>query len=170
MPSPGEDIQSWSVVAGDNGTADPLINWAEGQARVGEQFRARYARRATKAKPVNGSIVTTGTPRAQRFYRPDHYHHHSDLLVVKLKIGPGPYRASATLNMDGLGIDHQLANGDVCAADWLRTATPIFSITAQTGFFLCSRFIRNNSGGGASSSVSRFFPLWGHLATFLLLG
>jgi hypothetical protein len=106
MPSPGEDIQSWSVTAADNGTADPLINWVEGQTRasVNNSSRSEMAAHAKDRNLKNGSIVTTGTANAQAFLSGQTYTTIPTGLVVKLKVGSGlTNTSSVTLNMDGLG-------------------------------------------------------------------
>jgi hypothetical protein len=104
MPSPGEDIQSWSVTAADNGSADPLINWAEGQTRasVNNSSRSEMAAHAKDRNLRNGSIVTTGASNAQAFLSGLNYTSVPTGLVVKLKVGPGN-SGSTTLNMDGTG-------------------------------------------------------------------
>ena len=106
MPSPGEDIQAWSVTASSNGTSDPLINWAEGQARasVNNSARSQMAAHAKNRNLINGSIVTTGTANAQQFLSGLTYTTIPTNLVVRLKIGTGLTNdAPVTLNMDGLG-------------------------------------------------------------------
>jgi len=106
MPSPGEDIQAWSVVASNNGTSDPLINWAEGQARasVNNSARGQMAAHAKNRNLLNGSIVTTGSPNAQQFLSGLTYTTIPTNLIVRLKIGGGlTNTAPVTLNMDGLG-------------------------------------------------------------------
>lgn len=106
MPSPGEDIQSWATVAANNGAADPLINWAEGQARasVNNSARGMMAAHAKNRNLLNGSIVTTGSANAQAFLSGLTYTSIPTNLVVRLKIGAAlTNTASVTLNMDGLG-------------------------------------------------------------------
>ena len=106
MPSPGEDIQCWSTVAATNGTADPLIDWHEGQARasVNNSARSMLAAHAKNRNLLNGSIVTTGSANAQQFLSGVGYTTIPTNLVVRLKIGSGlTNTATATLNMDGLG-------------------------------------------------------------------
>jgi hypothetical protein len=106
MPSPGEDIQSWSTVAANNGTADPLIVWSEGQARasVNNSSRSEMAAIAKWRNLLNGSIVTTGTANAQQFLSGVNYTSIPSGLRATLKVGGGLTNdASITLNMDGLG-------------------------------------------------------------------
>src|SRR5262245_14669003 len=106
MPSPGEDYQAWSVTAGANGTADPLIDWHEGQARasVNNSARGMMAAHAKNRNLLNGSIVTTGTANAQAFVSGLTYTSIPTGLTVRLKIGSGlTNTGSTTLNMDGLG-------------------------------------------------------------------
>src|SRR5262245_59731887 len=106
MPSPGEDIQSWSVTASNNGTADPLINWAEGQTRasVNNSSRAEMAAHAKQRNLNNGSIVTTGSANAQAFVSGLTYTTIPTGLRCTLKVGAGLTNTTVmTLNMDGLG-------------------------------------------------------------------
>jgi hypothetical protein len=106
MAGPGEDYQSWSTTATDNGDADALINWVEGQARasVNNSARGMMAAHAKNRNLLNGSIVTTGTANAQAFLSGISYTTVPTGLVVKLKIGPGlTNTASITLDMDGTG-------------------------------------------------------------------
>jgi microcystin-dependent protein len=103
---PGEDYQSWSTTAINNGNADSAINWLEGQPRasVNNSSRSQMAAHAKNRNLLNGSIVTTGSPNAQAFLSGVAYTAMPPMLVAKLKIGPSlTNTGSATLNMDGLG-------------------------------------------------------------------
>jgi hypothetical protein len=106
MPSPGEDYQSWSPTAIDNGSADPLITWVEGQTRasVNNSSRSEMAAHAKNRNLINGSIITAGSANAQTFQSGVSYTSIPTGLVVKLKIGPSlTNTGSTTLNMDGIG-------------------------------------------------------------------
>lgn len=104
---PGEDIQSWSITALNNGNADSSINWLEGQPRasVNNSARSMMAAHAKARNLTNGSIVTGGTPNAQTFTSGLGYVTTPIGLRVMLKIGPGLTNTAAgpTLNMDGIG-------------------------------------------------------------------
>ena len=103
---PGEDIQSWSITAINNGTADPLCNWVEGQARasVNDSARSVMAALAKWRDLRNGSITTGGTPNAQTFTEPVGYTSVPTGLRVTLRIGPGlTNTGSVSLNMNGTG-------------------------------------------------------------------
>jgi hypothetical protein len=116
MPSPGEDIHSWSVTAANNGTADPLIDWHEGQERasVNNSSRSEMAAIAKNRNLLNGSIVTTGSANAQQFLSGVSYTSIPAGLRATLKVGSGlTNNASMTLNMDGIGnVLVKTANGD----------------------------------------------------------
>src|SRR5262245_31050412 len=106
MPSPGEDIQSWSTTAANNGNADPLINWAERQTRasVNDSSRSEMAAHAKNRNLNNGSIVTTGSADAQAFLSGLTYTTAPTGLKCTLKVGPDLTNTTTmTLNMDGLG-------------------------------------------------------------------
>jgi len=103
---PGENIQDWSTTAATNGSADSLINWAEGQPRasVNNSARSMMAAHAKDRNLQNGSIVTGGTANAQTFASGLSYTTVPTGLRVLLKIGPALTNTGAvTLNMDGIG-------------------------------------------------------------------
>ena len=111
---PGEDIQSWSKTANNNGNADGLIDWQEHQARksVNNSARSMMAAHAKNRDLLNGTIVTTGTINAQAFLSGVTYTAMPPSLVVKLKVGAGLTNTGVmTLNMDGLG-DVEVKNPD----------------------------------------------------------
>jgi len=103
---PGENVQDWSTTAASNGTADSLINWAEGQTRasVNNSARGMMAAIAKVRNLTNGSITTTGTANAQAFASGVTYTSVPTNLSVLLKIGAGlTNNGPMTLNMDGIG-------------------------------------------------------------------
>lgn len=112
----GEDIQSWSKTAANNGTADTSIDWQEHQQRktVNNSARSEMAAHAKNRDLQNGSIVTTGTANAQAFLSGVGYTAMPPRLLVKLKVGVGlTNNGVMTLNMDGLGaIEVKTDNGD----------------------------------------------------------
>jgi len=156
MPSPGEDIQSWSTTAGNNGTADPLIVWSEGQARasVNNSARSEMAAHAKNRNLFNGSIVTTGAANAQQFLSGITYTTIPTGLRATLKVGAGLTNdASLTLNMDGLGDTLvKTASGDTllggefvadCYVDVLYNGTNWIFLYSREYFFELM-----TSGGG----------------------
>lgn len=62
----GAAIWNWSMTAGNNGTADPTINWAEGMApsSVNDSARAMMARVAEWRSDISGALTTGGTSTA----------------------------------------------------------------------------------------------------------
>ena len=105
MPSPGEDIQAWSITASNNANSDPLINWAEGQPRasVNNSARSMLASHAKDRNLKNGSITTGGSANAQTFTSGVGYTGAVPTgLRVLLKAG-FTNTGATTLNMDGIG-------------------------------------------------------------------
>src|SRR5262245_29547669 len=104
---PGENITDWSVTAANNGSADSLINWREGQTRasVNNSARGMMAALAKDRNLKNGSITTAGTANAQTFISGVGYTGTVPTgLRVLLKIGPGLTNDDVvTINMDGIG-------------------------------------------------------------------
>src|SRR6476620_5728012 len=125
---PGENIQDWSITAASNGSADSLINWAEGQPRasVNNSARGMMAAHAKDRNLKNGSITTTGSAGAYAFSSGLSYTTVPTGLRVLLKIhqvNPG----AATLNMDGIGavsivsaISGALPAGDLPADNYVE--------------------------------------------------
>ena len=134
---PGENYQSWSVNAVDNGNSDTSIIWSEGQTRasVNNSSRSEMAAHAKNRNLLNGSIVTGGAANAQTFTSGVSYIAPIPTgLVVKLKIGAAlSNTGSATLNMDGIGdtliktdIGENLRGGELiggCYTDFLFNGT-----------------------------------------------
>lgn len=164
MSSPGEDYQSWSVTAANNGSADPLINWVEGQPRasVNNSSRSQMAAHAKNRALLNGSIVTTGTANAQTFLSGVSYTTVPAGLVVKLKIGSGlTNTGSATLNMDGIGdVLIQTASGDnLRGGELVANSYTDFVYNGTNWIFLYSReffFELMTGGGGIVLGVQTF--------------
>src|SRR5262245_18662822 len=103
----GEDYQSWSVLADDNGLIDVAVDWHEGQARrtVNNSSRSELAAHAKNRNLNNGSIVTTGTKNAQAFLSGVTYTTSLPVgMRATLKVGSGLDNDGAlTLNCDGTG-------------------------------------------------------------------
>lgn len=59
-------VYQWSVTASSNGSADPTINWREGQSpsSVNDSARAMMAALAGYRDDISGSLTTTGTASA----------------------------------------------------------------------------------------------------------
>jgi Chaperone of endosialidase len=103
---PGENILDWSKTAASNGTADSLINFAEGQTRasLNDSDRSLMAALAKQRDYLNGSITTTGSGNAQAFTSGVTFTAYpSTPFIVRLKMG-FTNTAAMTLNMDGIGV------------------------------------------------------------------
>jgi len=158
---PGENYQSWSVTAADNGNADTSIIWSEGQTRasVNNSSRSEMAAHAKNRNLLNGSIATGGSANAHTFTSGVGYTAIPTGLVVKLKIGASlTNTASVTLNMDGIGdtgiktdIGENLRGGELvagCYTDFLYDGT--------NWIFLYSReFIQNQIDGGGGVIIGK---------------
>lgn len=96
----------WSRTAASNATADPQVNWAEGQSpsSVNDSARAMMASAAGFRDDIAGAITTGGTSTA---YTVTSYQIFSSLAVMdKMVIAFTPHTtngATVTLNVDGLG-------------------------------------------------------------------
>jgi len=164
MPSPGEDLYSWSKTASDNGSADALINWVEGQTRasVNNSSRSEMAAHAKNRDLINGSIATTGAKNAQAFISGVGYTTIPTGLVVKLKVGSGLTNdSSVTLNMDGIGdtIVKDAQGGDLLGGEFVAGGYVDLLWNGTNWTFLYSReffFDLVTSGGGLVMGVQKF--------------
>jgi hypothetical protein len=158
---PGENVQSWSVTAADNGNSDTSIDWREGQTRasVNNSARSMMAAHAKDRNLKNGSIVTTGAANAQAFVSGLTYTSIPTGLVVKLKIGYGLTNdASTTLNMDGIGaVTIKTDDGlDIKGGELVAGSYTDFLWDGTNWIFLYSReFLQNLIEGGDGIVLSQ---------------
>lgn len=101
----GENIWSWSPTAANNGTADSLINWAEGMARaaVNNSARSMMAAHAKVRDLNNGSVTTGGSGNAQTLTTAIGFSGTIPAgMRILVKLG-FTNSGAATLNVDGTG-------------------------------------------------------------------
>lgn len=156
---PGENIQDWSTTAATNGTADTLINWAEGQPRasVNNSARSMMAAHAKDRNLRNGSIVTAGSANAQTFLSGLSYTAVPTGLRVLLKNGFSN-TAAMTLDLDGIGpvavnnkVGVALIGGEVVAngySEYLYNGTNWILLQDRQGITLLA-----SSTASASTSI-----------------
>lgn len=151
---PGENIHDWSTTAANNGNADSLIIWQEGQPRasVNNSARSMMAAHAKQRNLFNGSIITTGSVNAQNFVSGLGYATVPIGLFARLKIGTlltntGP----TTLNVDSAGpvaIKNQL--GEDIGAGALLEGSYVDVLYDGTNWVLLANF----QAAAISSSVT----------------
>lgn len=103
MPLP---FFKWSKTAASNATADPTINWQEGQApsTVNDSARAMMASSAAYRDDISGSIVTGGTSTAYTLTSNQVFDSLSNMGYQMIAFTPHATNTGpATLNVDGLG-------------------------------------------------------------------
>src|SRR5215813_950056 len=161
----GENIYLWDNIAANNGIADSLIDWHEGQTRasVNNSSRSEMAAHAKDRDLKNGSITTTGTANAHSFvsglgFAP------SDTpptgMRIKLKIGPGPNDGPSTLNMDGTGAKTiKTANGLDLVGGELQGYVDFLYNGTNWVFLYSEKFLRDLiSGVGGIIIGQQTFP------------
>jgi microcystin-dependent protein len=96
----------WSKTPSSNASADPTINWAEGQApsSINDSARAMMARLAEFRDDCNGAAVVGGTATAYTLSSNQGFDTtaHMNNAVVAFTASP-TNGAGVTLNVDGLG-------------------------------------------------------------------
>src|SRR6266436_4424916 len=100
----GENIWAWSTTAASNGTADVLINFAEGQTRasLNDSDRGMMAALAKVRDLTNGSKTTGGSANAQTVTSGMAFAAVPTGMRILVKNG-FTNTASMTLNLDGIG-------------------------------------------------------------------
>lgn len=96
----------WSKTAASNATADPTINWAEGQApsSVNDSARAMMASSAAYRDDTAGVIVTGGTSTAYTVTSFQVFDSLANMNSAVIAFTPHATNgATVTLNVDGLG-------------------------------------------------------------------
>ncbi len=99
-------LYKWSQVASADATADPSINWQEGQApsSVNDSARAMMAAIAKYRDDVAGGIVTGGTPTAYTVSSSQAFDTFAHMANQMIAFTPHATNgATVTLNVDGLG-------------------------------------------------------------------
>jgi len=99
-------LYKWSQTAGNNATADPSINWQEGQApsSVNDSGRAMMASIAKHRDDVAGAIVTGGTATAYTVTSYEAFDTPARLNGQIIAFTPHVTNGSTvTLNVDSLG-------------------------------------------------------------------
>jgi len=97
---------NWSQTASANATADPSINWAEGQApsSINDSARAMMAATARYRDDIAGAIVTAGTSTAYTVSSYSLYDSFAHLAGQMIAFTPHATNgAVVTLNVDSLG-------------------------------------------------------------------
>lgn len=96
----------WSRTAASNATADPAVNWAEGQApsSVNDSARAMMASAAGFRDDISGAIVTGGTSTAYTVTSYQVFNSLANMNGQAIAFTPHATNgATVTLNVDGLG-------------------------------------------------------------------
>ncbi|WP_024514602.1 tail fiber protein [Bradyrhizobium sp. Tv2a-2] len=142
-------LYKWSQTASSDATADPTINWAEGQApsSINDSARAMMAATAKYRDDISGAIVTTGTSTAytissyQVFDTLAHLGGQVIAFTPHTTNGPGP----VTLNVDSLGAKplRSAPNVELLAGTIIQ-GTPYVAIYNNTdGAFYLQSFYGN---------------------------
>lgn len=116
------DVNRWSTTAADNATADPDINFQEGQlpSTVNNSARATMAALKKYILDVSGSITTAGTGSAYTLATQTDLASLTDGLKVMF-IAHAASGAAPTLAVDGLTAKAMLrANGDAILSSDIR--------------------------------------------------
>jgi microcystin-dependent protein len=137
---------TWSQTASSNATADPTVNWAEGQApsSVNDSARAMMAATAKYRDDISGAIVTGGTSTA---YSVSSYsvfdtlaHMNGQMIAFTPHTTNG---ATVTLNVDSLGaVPLRSSPGVELPSGTIIQGTPYAAIynTTDGAFYLRSFF------------------------------
>lgn len=138
----------WSKTAASNGTADPDINWAEGQApsSVNDSARSMMARLKEWGDDITGAIVTSGTSTAYTVSSNQVFDTLAHLDGAMIAFTPHTTNgATVTLNVDSLGAKAlRSAPSTDLLAGVLIAGTPYVAVYNNTdGAFYLQGFFGN---------------------------
>jgi microcystin-dependent protein len=159
----------WSQTAGSNATADPAINWAEGQApsSVNDSARAMMAALAKYRDDIAGAIVTGGTSTAYTVASYEGYDTLAHLNGMMIAFTPHTSSGASppngvTLNVDGLGAKPLRISPNVELVDGaLIQGTPYVAVYNNSdGAF----YLRGFSGAPYQIPVGGLMPYLGTTA------
>jgi microcystin-dependent protein len=156
----------WSTTAASNATADPSVNYAEGQApsTLNDSARAAMARLREYGNDISGAIVTSGTSTAYTVSSNQVFdtlpHLHGQIVAFAPHTTSG---ATVTLNVDGLGAKPLRSSpGQELAAGVLVQGTPYTAMYNNTdGAFYLSGFWGSSA---YSIPVGSSLEYWGSTA------
>jgi len=136
-------LYRWSQTASADATADPTINWSEGQApsSINDSARAMMAATAKFRDDIAGAIVTTGTSTNYALTSYQQFDSLAHLNGQVIAFTPHATNAGSQcfLNVDGLGTKTvRLATGIDVPAGTLIQGTPYEVVynNADTVFYL----------------------------------
>ena len=135
-------LYKWSQTQASNATADPSINWQEGQApsSVNDSGRAMMASIAKHRDDVSGAIVTGGTATAYTVTSYEAFDTLTRLNGQIIAFTPhGTNGAAVTLNVDSLGARPlRSAPGAELLAGTLIQGTPYLALynNSDAAFYL----------------------------------
>ena len=141
-------LYRWSQTAASDATADPTINWAEGQApsSVNDSARAMMAAIAKYRDDVAGAIVTAGTSTAYTVSSYEVFDSLAHLSGQVIAFTPHVTNgATVTLNVDSLGAKPlRTAPNTELLAGMLIQGTPYVAVYSNTdGAFYLQGFFGN---------------------------
>jgi hypothetical protein len=123
-------VYNWSTVAATNATADPAINWQEGQNpnTVNDSARAMMAAVAAWRSQLSGQAASGGASNAYTLTSPSGHAFSAYLSGIRVAFFANHTNtAAATLNVDGLGAKNlrklgatALSAGDIKTGDFIE--------------------------------------------------
>ncbi len=138
----------WSQTASSDATADPSINWAEGQApsSINDSARAMMAATAKYRDDIAGAIVTSGSSAVYTVSSYELFDTLAHLSGQMIAFTPHTTNAGATtLNVDGLGAKplRSAPNSELLAGTVIQ-GTPYVAVYNNTdGAFYLQGFFGN---------------------------
>ncbi len=158
-------LYKWSQMASADATADPTINWAEGQApsSVNDSARSMMAAVAKYRDDVSGAIVTGGTSTAYTVSSYQVFQSLAQLNGQVIAFTPhvtnGTGSPNVSLNVDGLGAKTIRADPSIeLPAGVLVAGTPYAAVyNNASGVF----YLRNFFGNPYNVPIGASVDFWG---------
>jgi microcystin-dependent protein len=161
---------NWSQTAASNATADPSINWAEGQSpsSINDSARAMMAATAKYRDDIAGALITSGTSTAYTISSYSQYDTMAHLNGQMIAFTPNVTNTVAstspavTLNVDSLGAyPLRTAPGVDIPAGTLIQGTPYVATFSQVNLEF---YLRGFYGNPYNVPLLAGFDFWGTTA------
>lgn len=152
-------VMTWSKTAASNATADPTVNWAEGQApsSVNDSARAEMASVAKWRDDISGTLTTAGTATAYTLTTNATFATAAAMSGAMITFIPSVTSgASPTLAVDGLTARAiNFSTGVAVPSGFLVVGTPytVTYVHASTEFILHNAFTGGFSTGDVKMTI-----------------
>jgi microcystin-dependent protein len=158
-------LWKWSRTSSNNASADPSINWAEGQApsSVNDSARATMAAVAKYRDDISGAIITSGSSTAYSITSYQSFDTLAHLDTAMIAFTPHTTSgATVTLNVDGTGVRplRSAPNVELPSGALIQGTPYVATYNATDGAF----YLQGGASNPYNLPLGAGFDFWGTTA------